>query len=69
MRLNNAEANSEVDSEQVATEQEKELERAKKNAINVKNSTVSKNALEVNDFCFERIQTMFDRYDRSGKTG
>lgn len=50
MRLNNAEANSEKDSEQVATEQE--LERAKNNAISVKNSTVSKNVLEVNDFCF-----------------
>jgi hypothetical protein len=56
----------------VATEQEQELERAKKNAINVKNSTVSKNVLEVNDFCFEsfeRLQSMLDRYDRSGKTG
>jgi hypothetical protein len=52
MRLNNADANSETDSEHVATEQEKELERAKKNAISVKNSTVSKNVLEVNDFWF-----------------
>jgi hypothetical protein len=43
MRLNNAEANLETDSELVATEQEQERERAKKNAINVKNSTVSKN--------------------------
>jgi len=48
----NAEANSEMDSERVATEQEKERERAKKNAISVKNSTVSKNRLEVNDYCF-----------------
>jgi hypothetical protein len=52
MRLNNAEANLEVDSEQWQLEQEEERERAKNNALNVKNSTVSENRLEVNDFCF-----------------
>jgi hypothetical protein len=49
MRLNNAGANSETDPERVAMEQEEERERAKKNAISVKNSTVSENRLEVND--------------------
>jgi hypothetical protein len=56
MRLNNAEANSEIDSERVATEQEeKQRERAKTYAISVKNSTVSENRLEVNAYCFERF--------------
>lgn len=42
----------------MATEQEEERERAKTNAINVKNCTVSENRLEVND-----------RFDRSEKIG
>jgi hypothetical protein len=39
-----------VDFEQEQGEHEEERERAKKNALNVKNSTLSENRLEVNDY-------------------